>query len=346
MEENERKEEENPPLKSSSKEKQSQLVTTPSLKDSVKEKQTSHKPKRKSKVKRAASELKDRTTSVPSYPKFSTVRDDVIVYLNIGGYKYTTKKSTLCDCGKPNYFTSLLDGLFPITRDSKGYIFIDRPGKYFEPILEYLLTGDINIPSELSIPALVKEAAFYCIDFPLNETHESLSFVTDSWLLDRFENRAYLKISSIADSILVIVLKQFKEHADKSKKIETRPFLINDQTPVNNWLDRTEYGRDYKRFEFIDEQKKLYSLDGCIVNDEYFTLLDDAENRTTIINYCQHNDLTVDIVPVTISVPGVSFGNGSFTLGYKFIHLGSLNSDYKNNRHFHSRKNVDKIIKT
>jgi len=279
------------------------------------------KVKRKSK-KKSTSDLK---TTPDLKRRGSPVRNskqnDEIVYLNIGGYKYTTKKSTLCT-ETPNYFSTLLDGQFPITRDMKGYIFIDRPGKYFEPILEYLITGDINIPSDLSIPALVKEAAFYCIDFPLNETHESLSFVTDTWLLDRFENRAYLKISSIADSILSIVLKQFKEHADQSMKIETRPFLINDQTPVNNWLDRTEYGRDYKRFEFIDEQKKLYSQEGCIVNDEYFTLLDDPDNRTTIINYCQHNDLTIDILPVTISVTGVTNGNGSFTLGYKFVHLG------------------------
>jgi len=57
------------------------------------------------------------------------------------------------------------------------------------------------------------------------------------------------------------------------------------------------------------------------VNDDYFALLDDPENRLTIINFCQHNDLTVDIVPVTINFPGVTGSSGSFTFGYKFVHL-------------------------
>jgi len=43
----------------------------------------------------------------------------------------------------------------------------------------------------------------------------------------------------------------------------------------------------------------------------------------TIINYCHHNDLTLDIVPVAISVPGVTGGHGSYTFGYKFVHLSN-----------------------
>uniref|UniRef100_A0A6B2LCT9 BTB domain-containing protein n=1 Tax=Arcella intermedia TaxID=1963864 RepID=A0A6B2LCT9_9EUKA len=257
--------------------------------------------------------------------------------MNIGGYPYVTRKHTLCSSEKPNFFNSLLDGVFPVTRDRKGFIFVDRPGKYFEPILEYLITGEVNVPDDLSVAALVREAAFYCIDFPLDETHESLSFVTDSWLLERFENRAYLKIAPLADSVLTIVLKQFKEKADKSLKIETSPFLVKDQTTVNVWLDHIEGGKEYKRFEFIDQQKKLYSNNNSVVNDEFFSLLDVQENRTTITNYCLHNGLTVDIVPVTLTFPGMTSERGSFTFGYKFVHLmnSRMNTENpENRRHF------------
>lgn len=63
-------------------------------------------------------------------------------------------------------------------RDSEGYIFIDRPGKYFQPILEYLITDEVVVPEGMSTKALCREAAFYNIHFPLVEDHESLSFVT------------------------------------------------------------------------------------------------------------------------------------------------------------------------
>eukprot|EP01125_Pyxidicula_operculata_P015802 TRINITY_DN5388_c0_g1_i2.p1 TRINITY_DN5388_c0_g1~~TRINITY_DN5388_c0_g1_i2.p1 ORF type:complete len:205 (-),score=14.72 TRINITY_DN5388_c0_g1_i2:36-650(-) len=186
------------------------------------------------------------------------------------------------------------------------------------------MTGDVVVPEGMHTKALVREAAFYCVDFPLNESHESLSFVTDDWLQEQYENRAYLKIAHIADAVLRIVLQQFKNKAEESVKIETDPFLVKDQTLVNKWLDQTEFGNEYRRFEFIDRQKKLYSQN-CIVNDEFFALLNDKDNQTTIITYCKRNKLTVDIVSVKIHEPGV-VGRHYFTVGYKFVHSPTSNN--------------------
>jgi len=249
---------------------------------------------------------------------------DNFVYLNIGGYKYVTEFETLCKSS--NYFSGLLNGNFQaVKRDKDGYIFINRPGKYFEPILEYLVTGDVVVPQGMSTKALVREASFYCIDFPLVETHESLSFVTDSWLADRYENSAYLKISHVADVVLTIVLQQFKSRADRCQKIESDPFLVKDQTLVSKWLDQTEFGNQYLRFEFIDRQKKLYSAK-CNVHDDYFNLLNDEFNQRTIINYCKRQNLSLAIIPVKIHEPGVQ-GRHYFTVGYKFVHVPTTTSE-------------------
>jgi hypothetical protein len=59
---------------------------------------------------------------------------DNIVRLNIGGTTFTTTKQTLLSKGD-NYFSSLLSGRIPTTIFPDGYFFIDRNGKYFEPIL-------------------------------------------------------------------------------------------------------------------------------------------------------------------------------------------------------------------
>jgi len=260
----------------------------------------------------------------PSQTSSKDAPTDDFVYLNIGGYKYVTTHETLCKSS--NYFSGLLNGQFQaVKRDKDGYIFINRPGKYFEPILEYLLTEDVVVPQGMSTKALVREASFYCINFPLVETHESLSFVTDSWLADRYENSAYLKIAHIADAILTIVLQQFKNRADQCQKIETDPFLVKDQTFVTKWLDQTEFGNQYLRFEFIDRQKKLYSTN-CSVHDDYFFLLNDENNQRTIINYCKRQNLSLAIVPVKIHEPGV-LGRHYFTVGYKFVHVPTTTTE-------------------
>jgi len=183
-------------------------------------------------------------------------KENVIVYLNIGGYYYTTDKSTLYRFG-PCYFTSLLEGKFPVKKDNKGRYFINRPGKFFEPILEYMITGEVSIPDGMSIKSIVREARFYCIEFPLDESHESLSFVTDYWLKDNRINNAYSRIRDIADDILAIVLTQLKEKAGKNLLVESDPFLMEDQSRVNQWLDKTEHGNEYWRIDFIDRQKKI-----------------------------------------------------------------------------------------
>lgn len=77
-------------------------------------------------------------------------KKNCIVKINIGGYRYETTEATL-NSGKPNFFTYLLGDSIPSTIDEKGFYFVDRDGKYFSVILEYLRTGDVIYPPDLSI---------------------------------------------------------------------------------------------------------------------------------------------------------------------------------------------------
>eukprot|EP01095_Lingulamoeba_sp_RSL-Kostka_P007841 TRINITY_DN2551_c0_g1_i1.p1 TRINITY_DN2551_c0_g1~~TRINITY_DN2551_c0_g1_i1.p1 ORF type:complete len:282 (+),score=43.59 TRINITY_DN2551_c0_g1_i1:158-1003(+) len=67
-----------------------------------------------------------------------------IIKLNIGGWKYCTSRSTLFS-NQPNFFTRLIEndenGRVPCLRDEDGYIFVDRNGRIFEIVLDYLRTG-------------------------------------------------------------------------------------------------------------------------------------------------------------------------------------------------------------
>jgi len=102
-------------------------------------------------------------------PNGSNSNGSEIVSLNIGGVIYTTVRSTLLK-GGPNFFTALLDPNSPhtITRDKNGHLFIDRPGIYFGPLLEFLMTGDFILPQTLVgyEKQVAREAQFYLIPIP------------------------------------------------------------------------------------------------------------------------------------------------------------------------------------
>lgn len=67
------------------------------------------------------------------------------VILNVGGEKYTTSIDTLTAREQGTFFTDLFARQWQAERDSKDEsIFIDRNGKLFIHILEYLRNGTIS----------------------------------------------------------------------------------------------------------------------------------------------------------------------------------------------------------
>eukprot|EP01119_Soliformovum_irregulare_P000533 TRINITY_DN10373_c0_g1_i2.p1 TRINITY_DN10373_c0_g1~~TRINITY_DN10373_c0_g1_i2.p1 ORF type:complete len:182 (+),score=26.11 TRINITY_DN10373_c0_g1_i2:57-548(+) len=105
-----------------------------------------------------------------------TLFDDQIVRLNIGGKKFITSKTTLVSKGE-NFFSGLLGGVIRSTK-IEGYYFIDRDGKYFKAILEFLRTGHLEIPDGISELALLREMQFYGIDLSHQTSFLSGNLIT------------------------------------------------------------------------------------------------------------------------------------------------------------------------
>jgi hypothetical protein len=109
-----------------------------------------------------------------------------LVKLNVGGVRYMTTAATLTSRGD-NFFSVLLKQGTPVVRDEEGYIFIDRDGSYFAPLLAFLRTGELDVPASMSRRQLEREALFYLIDLsqaggavvvnPLTKTSVSLAGV-------------------------------------------------------------------------------------------------------------------------------------------------------------------------
>src|SRR4051812_4721573 len=83
------------------------------------------------------------------------------IKLDIGGNKYTTSLATLTS--EPQSMLAVMfSGRHQLVVDAEGYHFIDRNGKYFGIILEWLRTK--TLPSSLTQDALEnlnREADFY-----------------------------------------------------------------------------------------------------------------------------------------------------------------------------------------
>ena len=90
------------------------------------------------------------------------------VKLNVGGRLFSTSIDTLTK--QDNMLRAMFSGRMDVATDSDGYILIDRCGKYFELILNYLRDEDaqgvslyINDKNENELYEILKEAKFYCI---------------------------------------------------------------------------------------------------------------------------------------------------------------------------------------
>lgn len=71
------------------------------------------------------------------------------VKLNIGGRRFETTVATLT-AGNSHYFTSLLRH-----SPEEEELFVDRDGDAFAPLLNYLRTSTLSIPSSTSLEAVM-----------------------------------------------------------------------------------------------------------------------------------------------------------------------------------------------
>eukprot|EP01125_Pyxidicula_operculata_P014605 TRINITY_DN4883_c0_g1_i1.p1 TRINITY_DN4883_c0_g1~~TRINITY_DN4883_c0_g1_i1.p1 ORF type:complete len:280 (-),score=51.94 TRINITY_DN4883_c0_g1_i1:58-897(-) len=96
-----------------------------------------------------------------------------IVSLNIGGVIYTTTKNTL-QKHKGTMLDSMFSGRHNLTKDSSGNYFLDRDGKSFRYILNYLRNGYLTDLPRKELIEIRAEAEFFSIPFLIREIDERL----------------------------------------------------------------------------------------------------------------------------------------------------------------------------
>jgi len=103
------------------------------------------------------------------------------VKLNVGGSLFYTTLNTLTK-RSDSMLRAMFSGRIDVLTDSEGWVLIDRSGKHFGRILNYLRDGTIPMPDDRKgeLKELLTEAKFYCIQELAKQVEEELKKKEDS----------------------------------------------------------------------------------------------------------------------------------------------------------------------
>ncbi|XP_004843674.2 BTB/POZ domain-containing adapter for CUL3-mediated RhoA degradation protein 3 isoform X1 [Heterocephalus glaber] len=102
------------------------------------------------------------------------------VKLNVGGALYYTTMQTLTK--QDTMLKAMFSGRMEVLTDSEGWILIDRCGKHFGTILNYLRDGAVPLPeSRREIEELLAEAKYYLVQGLVEECQAALQQNKDTY---------------------------------------------------------------------------------------------------------------------------------------------------------------------
>ncbi|KAI6647272.1 BTB/POZ domain-containing adapter for CUL3-mediated RhoA degradation protein 3-like [Oopsacas minuta] len=91
------------------------------------------------------------------------VKSHKYVKLNIGGMLYVTTLDTLTR--EDSMLRAMFSGRMNMDKDEEGWVLIDRDGKHFGFILNYLRNGEISLPESRQLcEEILTEAKYYLLD--------------------------------------------------------------------------------------------------------------------------------------------------------------------------------------
>ncbi len=70
------------------------------------------------------------------------------IALNVGGVRFTTSVTTLRNAPSPSFLSAMFSGRHALTPGPDGSIFLDRDGRHFHDVLNYLRDGQLAYPPD------------------------------------------------------------------------------------------------------------------------------------------------------------------------------------------------------
>ncbi|XP_043373019.1 BTB/POZ domain-containing adapter for CUL3-mediated RhoA degradation protein 1 isoform X2 [Dermochelys coriacea] len=121
------------------------------------------------------------------------------VKLNVGGSLHYTTVQTLTK--QDTMLKAMFSGRMEVLTDSEGWILIDRSGRHFGTILNYLRDGSVSLPeSQRELEEMLSEARYYLIQGLVEDCQLALQPVVK--LLHNRSNNKYSYTSNSDDNLL------------------------------------------------------------------------------------------------------------------------------------------------
>lgn len=171
-----------------------------------------------------------------------------IISLNVGGTYFTTRLSTLRRY-EDTMLAAMFSGRHYIPQDSEGRYFIDRDGKYFGDILNFLREGEL--PPQDRIRPVHREAQYYSMG-PLLERLEDMQPLTGEKVRQAFLDLLPYYRENLERIVEIAKLRAMQK---KARFAKLKICVYKEEMPI------TPYERplfNSLRFERSDSEAKLF----------------------------------------------------------------------------------------
>jgi len=140
------------------------------------------------------------------------------VKLDVGGKLYSTSVSTLTSI-PDSMLGAMFSGRYELIKNDEGRIFIDRDGKYFRYILEFLRDGEWDLPETdtVLLKKIIKDISYFGLEHTLPEKLQQKKLKkekidTSSWKMFLAENiqangehKHFLWLENVKDQFVIAV---------------------------------------------------------------------------------------------------------------------------------------------
>ncbi|XP_070545109.1 BTB/POZ domain-containing protein KCTD1-like [Ptychodera flava] len=190
----------------------------------------------------------------------TTVSD--MVRLDVGGKVYTTSLTTLTRY-PDSMLGAMFSGRFPVQTGHDGTCLIDRDGKLFRYVLNFLRTSKLNLPENFrEYDQLMDEAEFYQIvelQMAISEWRQQRESAKHS--IRKPEEVDYVEFCADGEDLVLFA---------KRKVVESLPSVMKHMNYMHDmavglpeWSDDARYMDGY---EFIDEETVRLHLDSAFMH--------------------------------------------------------------------------------
>ncbi|XP_051881760.1 BTB/POZ domain-containing protein KCTD21-like [Pristis pectinata] len=203
------------------------------------------------------------------------------ITLNVGGSLYTTSLTTLTRY-PDSMLGSMFAGTLPIKKDVQGNCFIDRDGKMFRYILNFLRTSHLDLPVDFQeLDLLNREADFFQIQ-PLLEALQKIKAISTKVRMNTILNIIYdshlhnigsftvkiisVQVFSTSCALLKLLSSKFYhtingESASVDTKEEDQKFISLEWVESGlNAMERRYLMQNWKSLYVAPSQQKIKNL--------------------------------------------------------------------------------------